>query len=113
MQELRFLSHISAEDQLFKEKLSHVLGSSYQFVPLRSGSAQDRKTLMIPTKDLDIPFTEMEQFNFEQDCQFSLPSYKPNDDIFHSVIHVALKIQEDLNEHRNHQWYNISEKTST
>ena len=27
----------------FKDNLSHVLGSSYQFVPLKSGSAQERK----------------------------------------------------------------------
>ena len=68
---------------------------------------------MMPTKDLDIPFTEMEQFNFKQDYQFSFSSYQPNDGIFHSVVHVALKIPGDLNEHQDHQGYTISEKAST
>ena len=90
----------------FKEKLQSHVGDVFDvFQPLdRSVSA--RKTMLIPRKYQHIVILQMKD-NDENDD--TLPQYVPQDHIFLSLVHVALKIRGDMMETPGHKGFSVSE----
>ena len=80
----------------FKEKLQHHLRDTYEFIPLLDRAQWEKKTLLIPTKYRHIPVSQMEE---QDNDELFMPVHRPGDDIFLSLVHVALKIRGDLMSH--------------
>ena len=91
----------------FKEKLQSQLGDIYYFFKPLDRSPSERKTMLIPTNYVqEAANTAVQQMTEIED---TMPQYVPGDDIFLSLIHVALKIRKDLMETPGHKGFSVSE----
>ena len=87
--------------------LSLVADSFTFFQPLDKEPAE-RKMLLIPTKYEHASLVRMTQEAEDFAGTFQLPQYKYHDDIFLSLVHVALKIRKDMMESEGHNGFCVS-----
>jgi hypothetical protein len=66
-----------------------------------------RESLLIPTKYANLAVSQLAT---ETDELHTMPTYEPHEDIFLSLVHVALKIHGDLMEAPGHQGFGICEQ---
>ena len=88
----------------FKEKLLLRLAIVIDCIP--SG----RESLLIPTQYVNLAVSQLAT---ETDELLTMPTYAPHEDIFLSLVHVALKIRGDLMEAPGHQGFGICEQHAT
>jgi len=86
----------------FKEKLSTHLKAEYQIIVLHKA----HQTVLIPTKYIHVLY--LDQASSCETDDMRIPQYQPHDDIFLSLIHVALKLRGDLLSHSGHKGLGIS-----
>lgn len=91
----------------FKEKLQSQLGDIFNFIQPHDKNPSERVTILIPTKFQHRAVLQMKED--EEAENTTLPQYVPQDDIFHSLVHVALKIRGDMMETPGHKGFSISE----
>jgi len=63
--------------------------------------------VLIPTKYQHTAIFQMKEIELE--TEQTLPQYVPQDDIFLSIVHVALKIRGDMMETPGHKGLSVSE----
>ena len=84
----------------FKEKLMSIVGHIMECVKSLEKGPSERHTLLIPKKYAKLALSQLvhqtAQANDEEDDKLTLPVYNQQDDIFLSIVHVALKIRSDL-----------------
>ena len=68
-----------------------------------------RKTMLIPTKYQHTGDTAVLQMKEIEETEETLPQYVPQDDIFLSLVHVALKIRGDMMQTPGHKGFSVSE----
>lgn len=90
----------------FKEKLQSQLGGLFTFFQPIDRSPSKRVTILIPTKYQNTTVLQMKDV---QETEETLPQYVPQDDIFLSLVHVALKIRKDMMETSGHKGFSVSE----
>ncbi len=61
-------------------------------------SPSERLSLLIPTKYANIAVSKLANESAETDDLLTMPTYQQHEDIFLSLVHVALKIRGDLME---------------
>ncbi len=76
----------------FKEKLQSQL-HLYDFVVMQNQAIGDRQTVLVPTNFRHVPVSKLLD---ETDDEFIMPVYKPGDNEFLELVHVALKIRSDI-----------------
>ena len=91
----------------FKEKLQSHLGDIYNFFQPLERSPSERITILIPTKYQPTVVLQMMEDKDVDDT--TLPQYVPQDDIFLSLVHVALKIRGDMMETPGHKGFSVTE----
>ena len=90
----------------FKEKLQSQLGDIFTFFQSLDRSTSERKTMLIPTKYQHTAVLQMKEI---EETEEMLPQYVPQEDIFLSLVHVALKIRGDMMETPGHKGFSVSE----
>ena len=81
----------------FKEKLEVLINKVYQcLVPLQ-GHPSERKTVLIPLNFAERKLEEIIHNDDEKEelAKLHIPAYKAEDDIFLSLLHVAIKLRSD------------------
>ena len=95
----------------FKDKLQLELIGVYNFYqPLNKGISE-RNTMLIPTQLVHTTvakFTDENQDDEELFTPFSV--YRPGEDIFLSLVHVALKVRGDIEKISGHKGMSVSEE---
>ena len=76
----------------FKVEVQSLIADSFTFFQPLDKEPGERKMLLIPTKYEHAALARMTQEAEDFDGTFQLPQYKGHDDIFLSLVHVALKI---------------------
>ncbi|XP_063763531.1 uncharacterized protein LOC134880508 [Eleginops maclovinus] len=84
------------------------------FFSMMSGNGircpSERKTILIPTKYANtVANTAVLEMMDEDESEKTLPQYVPTDDSFLSLVHVALKIHQELIETPGHKGFSVSE----
>lgn len=79
----------------FKEKLSTLVNDIYEFIVLHDQSAYGKQTILLPIKFRNIPFSEWYDQDLEEGST-TIPVFKPPEDDFLSMVHVALKLRSDI-----------------
>ena len=94
----------------FKNKLKSHLGDVYDFFQPLNVCKEERNMLLIPTKHKYNAVTKLVEENQEVDEALTMPRYEPEqEDIFHSLIHVALSIRSDMIAASGHKGFSVSE----
>lgn len=86
----------------FKEKLQSQPGDTFNFFQPLDRCITERKTVLIPTKCQSAPVMQIEQDTQKDVDILTIPKYEPQDDIFLSLVHVALKVRSDMLETPGH-----------
>lgn len=89
----------------FREKLQSRISDFIIFVQPKGGPSE-RETLLVPVRYNGVAIASLSE---ALDENLTVPSYEPEDDIFLSLIHVALKLRGDLMEKPGHAGFGISE----
>lgn len=90
----------------FKENLQSQLGDIFNFFQPLDRITSERQTMLIPTKYQHAAVLKMKEI---QDSDETFPKYAPQDDIFLSLVHVALKIRGDMMKTPGHKGFSVSE----
>ena len=99
-----FLSRRSS----FKEKLEAEVGTVYSFIPSLDKSLD--KMLLVPKAVNTFITVNHIENEIEEDETLSIPTYKPPDEeMFHSLVHVALKLRGDILSHPSYKGFSVSE----
>ena len=93
----RYVSRITS----FKEDLRKEVSSYYNFIRPQKGQTSDRHMLLIPVKCANTIIAQGVAMQEEEgDSEdITIPLFKGDDDIFLSMIHVALKLRNDIPNH--------------
>ena len=85
---------------MLKDKLMHMVGDIMECVQSLKRGASERHTLLIPKKCVKMALSELVAQGpaDEEDDELTLPVYHQQDDIFLSLVHVALMIRAGLRE---------------
>ena len=94
----------------FKDKLLLSLGNLMDCVQPLERSPSERLSLLIPTKYANIAVSKLANESADTDDLLTMPTYKPHEDIFLSLVHVALKIRGDLMEKPGLEGLGVSEQ---
>eukprot|EP00112_Aurelia_sp_Birch-Aquarium-sp1_P026470 Seg940.1 transcript_id=Seg940.1/GoldUCD/mRNA.D3Y31 product="hypothetical protein" protein_id=Seg940.1/GoldUCD/D3Y31 len=95
----------------FKEKLVSQLNGEFHFFQPLNVDPSKRQTLLIPTQYQSHAVSQLAHENEFDAEDISIPSYQPEqDDIFLSLVHVALKIRGDILAKPGHKGLSVSEK---
>ena len=95
----------------FKERLVSQLNGEFHFFQPLNVDPSKRQTLLIPTQYQSHAVSRLAHENEFDGEDISIPSYQPEqDDIFLSLVHVALKIRGDLLAKPGHKGLSVSEK---
>lgn len=96
----------------FKNKLQDEIGNIYQFVQTQNSSTCTKQTLLVPVKYGSTTVSDMleKRLDDDDDDYLTMPSYAPHDDIFLSLVHVALKLRNDLLHQEGHTGMSVSEE---
>ena len=89
----------------FKDKIESLMIGVYEFHVLHKSKEQDKGTVLIPSEFSHIPISLLLSRK-EQDCM--IPLHRSGDDIFLSLIHVALKLRSDILSHPPHKGFELS-----
>jgi hypothetical protein len=88
----------------FREKLQSRVGDTILFVQPDGGPSQ-RETLLVPSKYTGNAVSGLTD---EADEQLTMPRFEPEEDIFLSLVHVALKLRGDLLDKPGHVGFEVS-----
>ena len=91
----------------FKKKLETSIMGVYEFVVTYHQTAEERQTLLVPTKFSHIPISKVLEMNEEA---FDMPVHQPVEDDFLEMIHVALKLRADIKAQPPYQGFIINEE---
>ncbi len=94
----------------FKENLQSQLGDIFNFFQPLDRCISERKTVLIPTEYQPTSVLQMEVDTQESEEKLAFPKYEPQDDIFLSLVHVALKVRGDIMETPGHKGFSVSEE---
>ena len=94
----------------FKEKLQSQLGDIFNFFQPLDSCISERKTVSIPTKYQSTAVLQMKADTEESEEKLAFPKYEPQDDIFLSLVHVAMKVHGDMMETPGHKGFSVSEE---
>lgn len=99
-----FISRLST----FKEKLQKHIDHVYDFMVLADQTPAERKTILVPIKYAHVPMTSMQTSNQDDEISF-IPDFKPHEDGFLSMVHVALKLRSEIQSHQAHKGLSVGE----
>ena len=102
--QIKIPSSFLSRKSTFKEKLLLRLANVIDCIP--SG----RESLLIPTQYVNLAVSQLAT---ETDELLTMPTYAPHEDIFLSLVHVALKIRGDLMEAPGYPGFEICEQHAT
>ena len=74
----------------FKSKIKYLVKDVYEFLVIQKDDV--KTTVLVPTEFSHIPIAKLLEQDDDGDSECRIPSYEQGDDIFLSVIHVALKL---------------------
>ena len=94
----------------FKDKLLLRLGNAMDCVQPPEKSPSERQSLLIPTKFANVALSKLANERADTDDLLTMPRYEPQEDIFFSLLHVALKICRDFMEEPGLQSVRVSEE---
>ena len=94
----------------FKEKLQSQLGDIFNFFQPLDSCISERKTVLIPTKYQPTAVLQMKADTEESEEKLAFPKYEPQDDIFLSLVHEAMKVRGDMMETPGHKGFSVSEE---
>jgi hypothetical protein len=94
----------------FKEKLQSNLGDMFSFFQPLDRCPPERQTLMIPAKFQHTTILQLAAENQEDDETLTMPRYEPEEDIFLSLIHLALKVCSDMMATPGHKGLSVNEE---
>ena len=94
----------------FKAKVQSLVGNSFTFFQPLDKEPAERKMLLIPTKYEQAAFFRTIQEAKDFDETFELPQYQQHDNIFLSLVHVALKIRKDMTDTGGHKGFCVSDE---
>ena len=95
----------------FKEKLSTLVNDVYEFILLHDNSACGKQTILLPVKYRNIPFSEWYDQDLDDELT-TIPVFKPPEDDFLSMVHVALKLRLDILSHPSYNGVDVSEEAA-
>ena len=93
----------------FKQKLAKLIYNIYDFHVLGNG-AEEKGTVLVPKKYAHISISNL--LTQEQEQNHVIPVYKLGDDIFLSLVHVALKLKSDILSHSQHKGFKFSKEAA-
>ena len=102
--QIKIPSSFLSRKSTFKEKLLLRLANVIDCIPY------GRESLLIPTQYVNLAVSQLAT---ETDELLTMPTYAPHEDIFLSLVHVALKIRGDLMEAPGYQGFGICEQHAT
>lgn len=91
----------------FKGKLHLCVNQDYDFVVLRDQATSERWTILVPMQFRHVPLSEVCD---NEHSTSPIPQYKPQEDDFLSMVHVALKLRSDILAHPAYTGVNLSEE---
>lgn len=91
----------------FKETLSRYIGDTYEFVVLRNAAPTERQTLLLPFHFRHVPLADTVH---DQNPVENIAVFKQNDEDFLSLVHVALKLRNDITSHPGSKGVDVNEK---
>lgn len=94
----------------FKDKLLLRLGNAMDCVQSLKKSPSERLSLLIPSKFANVAVSKLVNERADTDDLLTMLTYEPQEDIFLSLVHVALKIRRDLMEEPGLQSLSVSEQ---
>ena len=94
--EIEIPSSFISRRSTFKDKLLLRLGNVMDCVQPLKKSPSERQSLLIPTKFANVALSKLANERADTDDLLTMPRYEPQEDIFLSLPHVALKIRRDL-----------------
>ena len=100
-----FLSRRSS----FKDKLKETVEKYYEFHILQKSEEHEKCTVLVPKDFSHIPIA---QLLASRDDECTIPVYRPGDDIFLSMIHVALKLRSDILSHPSYQGFHVTKEAA-
>ena len=86
----------------FMDNLKSQLGDLFNFFQPLDRCISERKTLLIPT-NFNSPAILKSEETQESEENILFPKYEPDEDIFLSLVHVALKVHGDIKETLGHK----------
>ena len=86
-------------------KLSFLSGA-FEFHVLQKASVQENGIVLVPKEFCHIPLATV----IARDDEDIIPPYKVDDDIFLSLIHVALKLRADILCHPRYQGFEVTKE---
>ena len=90
----------------FKDKLELLVNSVYNFHVLKKCGDCEKGTVLVPKEFSHVPSApHVTQQGDEED--FEIPTYKPEDNIFLSLVHVALKLRSDILSHPQYKGFKV------
>ena len=78
-----------------QQKLFAYVDTIYDLIVM---PGSEKQTLLVPNKRRHIPVSEMVDAKLNDDS-FDIPSYRPKEDDFLSMVHAALKLRSDILAH--------------
>jgi len=93
----------------FKESLIAHTGDVFDFIVLPDRTVTNDRCLLFPSKYKHVPLSEMPVAESDDDL-LKIPVFKPDSDIFMSLVHVALKLRGDILAHPGHTGFDISDE---
>ena len=97
----------------FKDKLAPYISEFYEIVVLHEKAPNGRSCVLVPLKYNHIPVSKIVEAEEETSSTLTIPTYRPQEDDFLSMIHVALKLRGDILSHPTYNGLNISEDDAT
>ena len=104
-----FRSRIST----FKEHIEPHISDIYEFIKMKNEDITERKTVLVPTKFLHIPVSQLlsRGTDADNDDECPIPTFKTDEqDDFLSMVHVALMLRSDILNHPAHTGLSVSEE---
>ena len=94
----------------FKVKIEHLVKDVYEFHVIKKDYV--KITVLAPAEFSHIPIAKLLEQDDNYDNKCRTPSYKARDDIFLSMIHVALKLRGDILSHTPYKGLKVSKDES-
>ena len=80
-----------------KQKVMHKVGNIIECMQSLERGPFEHHTLLIPSKLTNVAVSRLvSETSAETDSSLTVPIYEPTEDIFLSLVHIALKIRTDI-----------------
>jgi uncharacterized protein YdcH (DUF465 family) len=96
----------------FKEKVESLCRDIYEFHVLEKADDHEKGTVLVPREFCHIPIAKMLSTDEEEEDNIFIPMYKPQDDIFLSLVHTALKLRSDILAHPPYKGVKVSKEAA-